>query len=213
MLFPLILPNIKSVEEIMGLEDHGKKALRKDSFLCPPNRNRVVMEGCNPPVFCASPLGRTTFMKRDPWVTISHCLPITSAEIDLIRRPILKCRMNPPGVVKIHSWLTPQTADGKLRKMPSSFGRWTFPESTAPFNDDADTSANYQFRFAITFRSCYFTPRADSVIIPHHIDWEFITKEKCYLFFCRNRTIYSCTWHFQKLILVIVTLIVIQQVI
>ena len=66
MLFPLILPNIKSVEEIMGLEDRGKKALRKDSFLCPPNRNRVVMEGCNPPVFCASPLGWTTFMKRDP---------------------------------------------------------------------------------------------------------------------------------------------------
>lgn len=32
MLFPLILPNIKSVEEIMGLEDRGKKALRKDSL-------------------------------------------------------------------------------------------------------------------------------------------------------------------------------------
>ena len=39
-------------------------------------------------------------------------------------------------------------------------------------------SANFQFRFAITFRLCYFTPRADSAIMFHHIDCKFISKEK-----------------------------------
>ena len=29
-----------------------------------------------------------------------------------------------------------------------------------PFNDDVVTAANFQFRFAITFRPCYFTPKA-----------------------------------------------------
>ena len=115
---------------------------------------------------------------KAPWFTICHCLPITSSEIDLIWHPILECRMNQPGVVKIHSWFTPQTADCKLRKMPGSSGCWMSLESTALFNDDAITPANFQFRFAITFRPCYFTPRADSAIMPHHIDREFISKEK-----------------------------------
>lgn len=60
---------------------------------------------------------------KAPGFTICHCLPITSFEIDLIWHPILECRMNQPGVVKIHSWVTLQTADCKSRKMPSSFGR------------------------------------------------------------------------------------------
>ena len=68
MLFPLILPNIKSVEEIMGLEDRGKKALRKDSFLCPPNRNRVVMEGCNPPRFLRLSPRSDNFYEKRPLV-------------------------------------------------------------------------------------------------------------------------------------------------
>ena len=58
---------------------------------------------------CASPPRLDNILLKDwcksLWVTISHCLPITSAEIDLIRCPILESRMNPPGVVKIHIML------------------------------------------------------------------------------------------------------------
>ena len=43
-----------------------------------------------------------------------------------------------------------------------------------PFNDDAVTSPNFQFQFAITFRPCYFTPWADSLIMFHHIDCKII---------------------------------------
>ena len=50
---------------------------------------------------------------KDPCFTISHCLPLTSSEIDFIWRPILECRMNPPGVVKIHIMLN---AEAKLRQ-------------------------------------------------------------------------------------------------
>ena len=34
----------------------------------------------------------------------------------------------------------------------------------------SSASGIIQFRFAITFRSCYFTSRTDSVIMLHHID-------------------------------------------
>ena len=56
-----------------------------------------------------------------------------------------------------------------------------------PFNDDAVTPANYQFQFAITFRPCYFTPKADFVIIFHRIDYEFINREKCHLLFTKKQ--------------------------
>ena len=70
----------------------------------------------NVEINCASPPRLDNILLKD-WckslrVTISHCLPITSAEIDFIRRPILECRMNPPGVVKIHIMLD---AEAKLR--------------------------------------------------------------------------------------------------
>ena len=49
---------------------------------------------------CASPPRLDNILLKDwcksLWVTISHCLPITSAEIDFIRCPILESRMNPP---------------------------------------------------------------------------------------------------------------------
>ena len=54
---------------------------------------------------------------KDLWFTISRCLPIASSEIEFIRHPILERRMNQPGVIKIHSWFTPQTADCKSPKM------------------------------------------------------------------------------------------------
>ena len=41
-------------------------------------------------------------------------MPITSSEIEFIRHPILECRMNPPGVVKVHIMLDSKT---KLRKL------------------------------------------------------------------------------------------------
>lgn len=46
------------------------------------------------------------------WITISHYLPITSSEINFIRRPILESRMNPSWVEKFHIMLD---AKAKLR--------------------------------------------------------------------------------------------------
>ena len=62
-----------------------------------------------------------------------------------------------------------------------------------PLNADPPASANFQFRFAITFRSCYFTPRANSLIMFHHFDCKFINRETRHLFLQKNRTIYSRT--------------------
>ena len=45
----------------------------------------------------------------------------------------------------------------------------------SPFNDDAVTPPNFQFQFAITFRPCYFTSRANSLIMFHHIDCKILT--------------------------------------
>ena len=42
------------------------------------------------------------------WVTISHCLLLTSSEMDFVGRPILECRMNSPEFVKIHIRLDPK---------------------------------------------------------------------------------------------------------
>ena len=63
-----------------------------------------------------------------------------------------------------------------------------------PFNDDAVTPPNFQFRFAITFRPCYFTPRADSAIMFHHIDREFISKEKVLPVFYRKTEPFILTY-------------------
>ena len=54
-------------------------------------------------------------------------------------------------------------------------------------NADPPASANFQFRFAITFRLCYFTPRADSAIMFHYIDCKIINRETCHLFFTEKQ--------------------------
>ena len=80
--------------------------------------------------YCASPLGWTTFIKSLVRVTILRGMLNASYEVMVSER----CRAHP--VVERSRSLQP------------------------PFNDDVVTSANFQFRFAITFRPCYFTPKA-----------------------------------------------------
>ena len=101
--------------------------------------------------------------------------------------------MNQPGVVKIHSWFTPQTADCKLWKCRAHPVVERPRSLQPPFNDDAVTPPNFQFQFAITFRPCYFTPRADSAIMFHHIDCKIINRETCHLFFAEKLNHFSLT--------------------
>ena len=90
--------------------------------------------------YCASPLGRTTFIKSLVQVTILRGMLNARYEVVVSGR----CRAHP-------------VVERPLSLQP-------------PFNDDVVTPANFQFRFAKTFRPCYFTPRAGSAIMFHHID-------------------------------------------
>ena len=98
--------------------------------------------------YCASPLSRTTFIKSLVQVTILRGLLIASSEV---------------------------MVSGRCRAHPVVEDLWSLQPT---FNDDAVTTPNFQFQFAITFRPCYFTSWANSVIMFHHIDREFISKEK-----------------------------------
>ena len=80
--------------------------------------------------------------------------------------------MNQAGVIKIHSWFTPQLLIASSETMVS--GRCQAhpvverPSSLQPpFNEVVVSSANYQFRFAITFKPCYFTPKVEFAIMFH----------------------------------------------
>ena len=63
-----------------------------------------------------------------------------------------------------------------------------------PFNDDAVTPPNFQFRFAITFLHAILFLLTEYDALLHLIDCQFINMEKsvtCFLL--KNRTIYSRT--------------------
>lgn len=113
--------------------------------------------------YCASPLGPTTFIKSLVQVTILRGLLNACYEA---------------------------MVSGRCRAHPAFEHLWNLQP---PFNDDAVTTPNFQFQFAITFSPCYFTPRADSAIMFHHIDCKIINQEICHLFLQKNRTIYSRT--------------------
>ena len=52
-----------------------------------------------------------------------------------------------------------------------------------PFNDDVVTSANFQFRFAITFRPCYSTLNRDLTQCIIILTVNLFPRRKCLLFF------------------------------
>ena len=107
--------------------------------------------------YCASPLSRTTFIKSLVQVTILRGLLNACYEV---------------------------MVSGRCRAHPVVEDLWSLQPT---FNDDVDASVNFQFRVANTFRPCYFTLWAYSVIMFYHIDREFISKEKVSPFVLRKQ--------------------------
>lgn len=103
------------------------------------------------------------------WNRIVYCL-LKFTTKKLVRVTILRGMLN--------------ASSGRCRAHPAVEHLWSLQPT---FNDDVDASVNFQFRVANTFRPCYFTPKADFVIIFHRIDYEFINREKCHLLFTKKQ--------------------------